>query len=106
MGIVCVLLNGFANANPVAYPGAVNLVAFYDGADVCFNNDGAISSTNECGGGAVDEGYVYIVGGLSWAGGALSGIRACADAENYPAVSCTLTGTIFATCTNNEYVLV
>ena len=104
LGIVCILLNGFANAS--GHYENFDIVGYLSGASVCFNNDGAIASLGECNSSSVDEGYVRV--NANWTGGSSSGINGCGtDAvAHVTSATCPFIKTSFATCTNNVHVLV
>jgi len=109
LGIVCILLSGFANAQDVHHPENRDIVGLVEGATLCFQNDGAVLSTGDCLGDhdPVDEGWVRVVP-ANWYGGPASGINACGDDDVNPVSSadCPFTKELFATCIGNGYVLV
>lgn len=82
------------------------IVALVDGADVCFNNDGNLTSISECDNSGVDEGFAGIESS-NWFGGDLSGINVCDTLAVNPVSSATCVPSFggFAACQANQYVL-
>jgi hypothetical protein len=104
-GLLLLSLCGYANA-VVVHPEDTAIVALLDGTAVCFNNDGALESTEECDNSGVDEGLVFL-DSSNWQSNTLSGINYCEAVADSPvsSVSCTTNFGIFASCQANEYVL-
>lgn len=109
LGVACILLSGFANAQAVHHPENRNVVGLISTSRVCFNNDGFITSTDECTGDSnpIDEGFVHVIPS-GWIAGGASGINACGTGTVDPVSSadCPFTKESFATCAGNGYVLV
>jgi hypothetical protein len=109
LGIVCILLSGFANAQTVHHPENRDIVGLVSTQFLCFNNNGFITSIEDCTGDAnpIDEGFVSVFP-AAWYGGAASGINACGDDTVSPVSSavCEFTKGLFATCGGNAYQLV
>lgn len=107
--VACVLFSGYmfaADGPQTSHPENRNIVGLNDGR-VCFNNDGAVETVGECNVTPVDEGFVSL-SSSEWKGGGASGINGCGTAAVDPVSNaiCPLTLTSFATCDNDEYVLV
>jgi hypothetical protein len=109
LGIICILLSGYANAQAVHHPENRDIVGLVSANAVCFNNDGVIALESECTNDAnpIDEGYVY-VSPANWSAGGGSGINACGDDTVSPVSSatCPFTKELFSNCIGNGYVLV